>query len=77
MNFNLTITVKLPICLVLTHFFSTYCNVVQFVPGCPCISECESDDRSGGAIGEEDIETAKSEFRLGIKCIVHRVFIYS
>ena len=26
---------------------------------------------------EEDIETAKSEFRLGMKCILHREFIYA
>ncbi len=55
------------------------CNVVQFAPGYVCVSECESnsvkvtqsystrsDDRSGGAMGDEDIETAKSEFRLGM-----------
>ncbi len=34
-----------------------------------------SNDRSGGAM-EEDIETAKSEFRLGMNCILHRGFIY-
>ncbi len=36
----------------------------------------ESDDRSGAAMGEKDIETAKSEFRLGIKCILYIEFIY-
>ncbi len=54
-----------------------------------CVSECEcqsnsvkvtqsnstwsSDDRSSAAM-EEDVETAKSE--LGMKCILHREFIY-
>ena len=36
-----------------------------------------SNDRSGGAMDEEDIETAKSEFRLVMKCILYRGFIYS
>ncbi len=36
-----------------------------------------SNDRSDGAMDEEDIETAKSEFRLGIECILRRGFIYS
>ncbi len=36
-----------------------------------------SDDRSGEAMCEEDMETAKSEFRLGIMCILHMQFIYS
>ncbi len=40
-----------------------------------------SDDRSGGAVCEEmceeDVETAKSEFRLGMQCILHMEFIYS
>ncbi len=58
-------------------FPSPHCNVVQFAPGYVRVSECESDDRSCGAMGEEDIETGKSEFRLGMICIVHRVFIYS
>ncbi len=35
----------------------------------------QSDDRSGGAMGGENIETAKSELRLGMKCIFHRQFI--
>ncbi len=26
---------------------------------------------------EEDVETAKSEFRLGMMCILHMQFIYS
>ncbi len=26
---------------------------------------------------EEDVETAKSEFRLGMQCILHMEFIYS
>ncbi len=34
-----------------------------------------SDDRSGGAM-VEDVETAKSVFRLGMKCILYRGFIY-
>ncbi len=34
-------------------------------------------NRSGGAMGEEDVETAKSEFRLGMDCILHMEFIYS
>ncbi len=60
-----------------------YCStVVYFVPGYVCMSECEcestrnSNDRSSGAMVEEDVETAKSEFRLGIPCIVHRGFKY-
>ncbi len=69
-----------------------YGIIVQLAPGYVCVSECEcesnsvkvtqsnstwsSNDRSGGAM-EEAIETAKSEFRLVIKCIVRRVFIYS
>ncbi len=36
-----------------------------------------SDYRSGGAMDEEDIETEKSEFRLGMDCILHVEFIYS
>ncbi len=35
-----------------------------------------SDDRSGGAIGEEDVETAKSEFRLGIESLFCTALIY-
>ncbi len=48
-----------------------YCmvTVVDFAPGYVYMSECNSaqssDDRSGGATCEEDVETAKSEFRLG------------
>ncbi len=60
----------------------TYCTVtvVDFAPGYMYMSECNSarssDDRSGGAMYEEDVETAKSEFRLGMPCIVHRGFKY-
>ncbi len=36
-----------------------------------------NNDRSGGAMDEEDIETAKSEFGLGMECIVHTEFIFS
>ena len=55
-----------------------------------CVSECESnsvkvtqinstqsDNHSGGAMGEENVETAKSELRLGMKCILHREFVYT
>ena len=55
--------------------------VVQLVPGYVYMSECNSarssDNRSGGAMCEEDVETAKSEFRLGMMCILHMQFIYS
>ncbi len=70
----------------------TNCNVVQFAPGYVCVSECECEcnsvkmtrsnstrsgnDRSGRAMGEEESKTAKSEFRLGMKCILYRGFIY-
>ncbi len=35
-----------------------------------------SDDHSGRVM-EEDSETAKSEFSLGMHCILHMEFIYS
>ncbi len=54
--------------------FTMPCNVVQFALGYVSVN---SNDRSGGAMVEEDIETMKSEFRLGIKCILHRGFVYS
>ncbi len=66
------------------------CNEVQFAPGYVSVSQCESvkmtrsnatrrssNGRSGGAMGEEDSKTAKSEFRLGMICIVQTEFIYS
>ncbi len=66
------------------------CNVFQLAPGYVCVSVSvtqskmtqsnstrSSDDRSGGAMFEEDVETAKSEFRLGMLCILHRGLIYS
>ncbi len=30
-----------------------WCNIVQFVPGYVCVSECESDYRTSGVMGEE------------------------
>ncbi len=36
-----------------------------------------SDNCSGGAIGEEDVETTKSEFRLGIEYLFCTALIYT
>ncbi len=60
--------------------YSIYCSDVTFAPGHVYVSECESnsvkvtqsdstqsDDCSGGAMGEEDIEAVKFEFRLGME----------
>ncbi len=73
-----------------TDFFSgdISCNIA-LVPGHVFMSECESnsvkmppsnstqsDDHSGGVVGEEDIETAKSEFRLGIEYLFCAALVY-
>ena len=41
------------------------------------INSTQSDNRSGGEMGEENVETAKSELRLGMKCILHREYVYT
>ncbi len=69
----------------------TFCTVVQLAPGYVYMSECNSaqpkltpsnsaqssDDRSGEAMCEENIETAKSEFRLGMESLFCTALIYT
>ncbi len=54
----------------------SYCNIVPHQAMCNSVrvtqsNSTQSDDCSSRAVGEEDIETAKSELRLGMKCILH------
>ena len=59
--------------------FVQYNTVVQLAPGYVYMSECNSaqsgDDRSGGAMCEEDVET-KSELRLDMVYLLYSVYIH-